>query len=228
MLCAARAEVGPLGQCFWVLWDRERAAASSTTPRCARAAARSSRRAAARDRRPRPARRACASARSAPIESICPSGSGWGWTRKRAGMPIDGHGRDAGRRRCESTASASTTSRPATRPRHTSWHWSAGVGDARPTAAPSPGTWSRASTTRPSAASAAIWIDGEPSRAGPGQLRRPRRDPLRRRLPPRLRRRVPSAPATTTSSSSAPATATASAPSAGALDGIELAERPGA
>ena len=24
MLCAARAEVGPLSQCFWALWDRER------------------------------------------------------------------------------------------------------------------------------------------------------------------------------------------------------------
>ncbi|MFN8216344.1 MAG: hypothetical protein U0R71_07075, partial [Solirubrobacterales bacterium] len=22
MLCAARVEVGPLGQCFWILWDR--------------------------------------------------------------------------------------------------------------------------------------------------------------------------------------------------------------
>ena len=41
MLCAARAEVGPTGQSFWVLWDRERGA-SSPTPRCGRAAARSS------------------------------------------------------------------------------------------------------------------------------------------------------------------------------------------
>lgn len=74
--------------------------------------------------------------RGADQAAICPSGSGWGWTRKRSGAPIrgtiqtpggrwdlDGHGVDdesAGYQR-----------------RHTSWHWSAGVGratDGRPLA----------------------------------------------------------------------------------------------
>src|ERR1700742_3797110 len=33
-----------------------------------------------------------------PIESIGPSGSGWGWTRKRAGVPMSGHLEVPGRR----------------------------------------------------------------------------------------------------------------------------------
>ncbi len=39
MLCAARAEVGPLTQSFWVLLDRG-AGSSGPTPPCAPAAAR--------------------------------------------------------------------------------------------------------------------------------------------------------------------------------------------
>ena len=39
MLCAARAEVGPLTQSFWVLWTA-RAGGSGTTPRCVPAARR--------------------------------------------------------------------------------------------------------------------------------------------------------------------------------------------
>lgn len=39
MLCAARAEIGPATQSFWVLWDRESTPATTTTSSSAPATA---------------------------------------------------------------------------------------------------------------------------------------------------------------------------------------------
>ena len=89
MLCAARAEVGPLSQAFWVLWDRGGR----------RHDARTILRPGSREVRldgpsleidSRGLRASLRLGESAPIESICPSGSSWAWTRKRAGVPIEG------------------------------------------------------------------------------------------------------------------------------------------
>lgn len=64
-----------------------------------------------------------------PVESICPSGGGWGWTRKRAGVPVSGEVA------CEGTAwrleaRGVDDDSAGYHRRHTSWHWSAGVGAA--------------------------------------------------------------------------------------------------
>src|ERR1700744_4954180 len=97
MLCAARAEVGPAGQSFWVPWDPE----SGREP--AHTALRPGSREVTMDG-PRvtidaPGLHADLHlGQVAPIESICPSGPGWGWTRKRAGVPIVGQVELPGRR----------------------------------------------------------------------------------------------------------------------------------
>src|ERR1700761_3261184 len=97
MLCAARAEVGPAGQCFWVLWDRMR------RRRLAHTSLRPGSHEVTMDGptvRVDPARTHAEVhlGDAAPIEAICPSGEGWGWTRKRAGVPIVGEVELPGRR----------------------------------------------------------------------------------------------------------------------------------
>lgn len=128
MLCAARAQVGPLGQCFWALWDRQGERSYANTR--LRPGSTEVRMDGARiEIDARDVRASLLLGDSAPIESICPSGSGWGWTRKRSGVPIggtietpdgrwqvDGHGVD------DESAGYQK--------RQTSWHWSAGIGRA--------------------------------------------------------------------------------------------------
>src|ERR1700754_414846 len=126
MLCAARAEVGPLGQAFWIVWDREGR----------RHDARTTLRPGSREVRidgptleiDSPNLRASLRlGEVAPIETICPSpgGSGWGWTRKRAGVPIAGTGEVPGRRwRVEGRGVDDESA--GYHQRHTSWRWSAG------------------------------------------------------------------------------------------------------
>ena len=87
MLCAARAEVGPTSQCFWALWDREGGRELDHTSL-------------------RPGSREVVldgprltidapglhaelhlGAFDSPIESICPSGRGWGWGMRNGAVP---------------------------------------------------------------------------------------------------------------------------------------------
>jgi hypothetical protein len=131
MLCAARAEVGPTSQCFWALWDRERGRELDHTSM-------------------RPGSREVVldgprvtidgpgvyadltMEESAPIESICPSGDGWGWTRKRAGVRVSGRV-ELPRQRFsfDRTWAAVDDESAGYQARHTSWRWSAGVGRAK-------------------------------------------------------------------------------------------------
>jgi len=164
MLCAARAEVGPLGQCFWILLDRTSGAQHAHTSLW-------------------PGSREVtmdgplveidadglrASLRlgqSAPIESICPSGSGWGWTRKRAGVPVEGTVEVPGRRWRVSARGIDDES-AGYHQRHTSWRWSAGVGratDGRRVA------WNLVEGVNdpPERSERAIWVDGEPREPPP-------------------------------------------------------------
>jgi hypothetical protein len=127
MLCAARAQIGPFRQSFWALWDREGG------------------RRYARTRMLRGGRELTidgselrldaveASARlrfgdAAPVESVCPSGErGYAWTCKRAGIPVTGT-IEAGGRRWQVEAVGVDDRSAGYHQRHTSWHWSAGVG----------------------------------------------------------------------------------------------------
>jgi hypothetical protein len=159
MLCAARAQIGPLTQSFWVLWDR----------RDQRPAAHTALRPGSREVQmdgPQveiEARGLRASLRfgdSMPIESICPSGSAWGWTRKRAGMPVAGTVEIEGRR-IEIAGRGVDDESAGYHQRHTSWRWSAGVGDA---ADGRPLAWNLVEGVNDPASSSerAIWVAGEP------------------------------------------------------------------
>ena len=186
MLCAARAEVGPLGQSFWVLWDREQGRELAHT------ALRPGSREVVLDG-PRllidaPGLHADLHlGEAAPIESICPSGEGWGWTRKRAGVPMSGQVEVPGRR-VDVDGFGVDDESAGYQARRTSWHWSAGVGTAADGRALA---WNLVEGINdpPERSERADLGRRRPPRAGPGHLRRPRGGPLRRRLAPRLLRR---------------------------------------
>lgn len=164
MICAARAEVGPLGQCFWAFWDRGGNRSYANT-------------------RLRPGsdevrmdgdtieieagelRARLHLGDSAPVEAICPSGSGWGWTRKRSGVPIRGTVETA-QRRWEVDGFGMDDQSAGYQQRRTSWLWSAGIGravDGRPVA------WNLVEGINdpPLRSERAIWIAGEPAEPAP-------------------------------------------------------------
>jgi uncharacterized protein DUF2804 len=164
MLCAARVQVGPFGKTFWMLWDRgghHHDAHTSFRPGSGEVTMEGG-------RVEIDARRLRASLQlgdSAPVESICPSGSGWAWTRKRAGVPVRGT-IEAGERRWEVDALAVDDESAGYHRRRTSWRWSAGVGsakDGRPVA------WNLVEGINdpPEASERAIWVAGEPHEPGP-------------------------------------------------------------
>lgn len=164
MLCAARAEVGPLSQSFWVLWDRHghnQYAHTALVPGSREVTMDGSRiEIDAAGLRASLRLGACA-----PIESICPSGSGWGWTRKRAGVPIEGTVEIPGQRWQVSGHGIDDES-AGYHQRHTSWRWSAGVGhspEGQPLA------WNLVEGVNDPAENSerAIWVDGEPTEPAP-------------------------------------------------------------
>src|ERR1700761_334766 len=168
MLCAARAEVGPTGQCFWALWDRERGRELDHTSL-------------------RPGSREVVLdgprvlidgpgiyadlhlGEAAPIESICPSGEGdgWGWTRKGGGVPVPGGVEPPGGSFAFDGAPIGVDDESAGyQARHTSWHWSAGVGVASDGRALG---WNLVEGINdpPANSERAIWVDGTPHEPAP-------------------------------------------------------------
>lgn len=135
MLCAARAEVGPLGQCFWAIWDRRAGRTLGHTR--LRPGGREVILDGPRVEINRGEVRVRLTLGEAPaLETICPSGSSWAWTRKRAGVPARGTVEIDGRR-IELDAFAVDDVSAGYHRRDTAWLWSAGVGravDGRPVA----------------------------------------------------------------------------------------------
>jgi len=159
MLCAARAEVGPLTQSFWVLLDRQ------TGQQWNHTALLPGSREVTMDG-PRleidgPGLRASLRLGEVqPIEVTCPSGRAAAWTRKRVGMAIEGTVEVPGRRWAVAGRGVDDES-TGHHQRQTSWNWSAGVGttaDGRSVA------WNLVSGINDPASGSerAIWIDGEP------------------------------------------------------------------
>jgi hypothetical protein len=168
MLCAARAEVGPLTQSFWVLWDRER------RQQWAHTALLPGSREVTLDG-PRleidgPDLRASFELGDvAPIEATCPSGRSTAWTRKRAGMEAVGTVEVPGRR-WQVAGRGIDDESAGHHQRHTSWLWSAGVGtsdEGRDLA------WNLVEGINdpPHGSERAIWIDGEPTEPPPVNFR---------------------------------------------------------
>lgn len=168
MLCAARAEVGPLTQSFWVLLDRR------TGQQWTHTALRPGSREVVLDG-PRleidgPGLRASLRlGESAPIETTCPSGRALAWTRKRVGMPIEGTV-EIPARRWEVTGRGVDDESAGHHQRQTSWRWSAGIGDSTDGL---PVAWNLVEGINdpPEDSERAIWIDGEPTEPPPVRFR---------------------------------------------------------
>jgi hypothetical protein len=168
MLCVARAEIGPFAQSFWVLWDRQGRQHSAHTSMRPRSREVSMEGPVVEIDSPG-LRASLQLGQCLPIESICPSGSGWGWTRKRAGVPIEGTVEVPGRRWQLSARGVDDESAGYHR-RHTSWNWSAGVGraaDGRRLA------WNLVEGVNDPAANSerAIWVEAEPTEPAPVRFR---------------------------------------------------------
>ncbi len=249
LLCAARVGVGPIGQTFWAVWDRESGemhertrTAGAGRPR--RGLDRARRRRGHRDAstgRPTRAARWCGSRRRAQegeeqVRAFLRVGEG---SLGRERLPdrrgrrlrLDAQAGRAGRlRRAHRRAAdplsrraGSRTSRAAitpTTPSGTGRPASASTTDGREVG------WNLVSGINdpPQRSERAIWVDGVASEPGPVELRGPRRDRARRR-PARVQRRVRAQQGGEAAVRRATATASRSAPSpARCPGGLELAE----
>jgi Domain of unknown function (DUF2804), C-terminal len=192
MLCAARVQVGPVGQTFWAIWDREGNELHERTrilpPPLARGevwteptespdAGRidwappeggTTVRIEAGARSGQEQTRAFLRAGEGPwAESVCPvpdSERGYVWTRKRI-VPVECDVR-IGERRIRTEAMGVEDESCGYHPKHTVWTWSAGVGHA---ADGSPVGWNLVTGINdpPQRSERAVWVAGEPSEPGP-------------------------------------------------------------
>jgi len=189
LLCAARVQVGPVGQTFWAVRDRESGQMIERTKMLGPIArgevwtegdqpdsGRIHWAPAEGDSRVRieaPADDGQQQVRafieigtgSAWVESICPTADGlYTWTRKRV-TPVSCDVR-IGERRIRIDARAVEDESCGYHERHTVWDWSAGVG--RSTDGRELG-WNLVSGINDPATSSerAIWVDGQPSEPGP-------------------------------------------------------------
>jgi hypothetical protein len=164
MLCAARVEIGPLSQSFWAVWDRARGqrwAHTRIRPGGSEVVMRGPR----VELRSRGVNATLDLGDGEAVESLCPSGRAWAWTRKRAGIPARGT-LEAGGRRRQFEARAVDDESAGYHARHTAWSWSAGVGtavDGRAIA------WNLVSGINdpPRNSERAVWVDGTPSEPDP-------------------------------------------------------------
>jgi Protein of unknown function (DUF2804) len=189
LLCAARVQVGPVGQTFWVIWDREsRRMWERTRTMLPGARGEVWTEVAGEDglvdfaadegslvrvegRHPDSGEvRAFLRFGGAKwVEAVCPTDDGqYIWTRKRAGVPIECDVR-LGDRRWQVQALGVEDESAGYHPHHTVWSWSAGVGvaaDGRAVA------WNLVSGVNdpPERSERAIWVDGEPSEPGPASF----------------------------------------------------------
>ena len=190
MLCAARVGVGPLGQTFWAVWDREAGRMRERTRLLAPLARGEvwTERDEVEDtgridwapgpggalvRIEAPARddgeavRGFLHVGAAPwVEAVCATGEGDGyvWTRKRV-VAVECDVR-IGERRIRAEARGIEDETCGYHPHRTEWDWSAGVGrtdDGRAVA------WNLVSGVNdpPSRSERAIWVEGEASEPGP-------------------------------------------------------------
>lgn len=186
LACAARVQVGPIGQTFWLLWDRsERRMLEQTKLRPPGARGEvwteapdedgvidyapehgSKVRIEARHPEAGEVRAFLRFTGGTWAESVCPAGEdGYVWTRKRTDVPVAADVR-AGEDRWRFEARGVEDESEGYHPRHTVWSWSAGVG--RTTDGRSVG-WNLVSGINdpPRGSERSIWVDGAPSEPGP-------------------------------------------------------------
>ncbi len=186
LACAARVSVGPLGQTFWLVWDRRGERMWERT-RVRLPGARGEvwtetlEKEGVRDHAPDQGSQVRIEAIHPEagavraflrlgagqwVESVCPSeGDNYVWTRKRADVPVEADIR-VGDERFRFEARGMEDESEGYHPAHTVWSWSAGVG--RSTDRRSLG-WNLVSGVNdpPRHSERAIWVDGEPFEPGP-------------------------------------------------------------
>jgi hypothetical protein len=162
MLCVGAVRIGPARQGFWAVWDRDAGRLHERTVFGAGGMTLAYGRVRVEDRE---VRIDLALEERAGIESICPSGSAYGWTRKQGGIRAHGTIAIAGAARAID-ARAVIDDTAAYYARHTSWRWSAGVGDTRDGRRVA---WNLVSGVNdpPTSSERTVWVDGEPTEAGP-------------------------------------------------------------
>lgn len=168
MICAARVQVGPLGQTFWAILDRESGQMLENTRLRLPGARGEVWREEGTDHvmSGRDVRARLRFGEGSWVEARCPAGDGYEtWTRKRCDVPVACEVR-AGERRWELEARGVEDESAGHHPRHTVWSWSAGVGRARDGRAVG---WSLVSGINdpPTGSERAVWLEGEPSEPGP-------------------------------------------------------------
>jgi hypothetical protein len=186
LVCAARVQVGPLGQTFWVLWDRrERRMLDSTRlmvpgargevwtegldgdGRLDYAPDEGSRvRIEARHPEAGEVRAFLRLGQGEWVEAVCPTAEGeYVWTRKRSDVPVQCDVRIA-ERRWRTDARGVEDESAGYHPHHTIWSWSAGVGRTKDGSLVG---WNLVSGINdpPERSERAIWLDGRPSEPGP-------------------------------------------------------------
>jgi uncharacterized protein DUF2804 len=156
MLCGGAAQVGPIWQSWWALWDRRAGRLRERTRPGRRAAI------VRADRLRVPALELDLLVEpGAEVEVRIPDGAAWTWTRKRAGVRARGtlEGRPV-------ELGAVVDESAGYHPRDTSWRWSAGVGtteDGRAVA------WNLVAGINdpPMGSERAVWVEGAPREVGP-------------------------------------------------------------
>jgi len=162
MLCAAYVRVGPVRQSFWAIWDRAEQSLYERTSLGRGGLALEPGRVRIRDRG---VDVELSLGETAGIETVSGAGGAYSWTRKQGGVPVSGTVA-LGEARLAVAAGAVIDDTAAYYPRHTSWHWSAGVGESRDGRALA---WNLVSGVNdaPVGSERTVWVDGEPTEPGP-------------------------------------------------------------
>lgn len=165
MLCVGSVRLGPFRQEFWAVWDRAAGVLHERTRRRHAAVSLPERAVRVRDGDVR----IDLELDEVPgVETVCPSGTSYGWTRKQGGIAATGTVRVGGvERRVDARAVVDDTA--GYHARHVRWHWSAGVGtttDGREVA------WNLVEGINDPATSSerSVWVDGVVEEPGPNDF----------------------------------------------------------
>lgn len=165
MVCAGVVQIGPVGQTFWAVWDRERRALHERTrlgPRGRRAVSLPPGAVRVRDGA---VSIALVVEPGEPVETATPAGAAWIWTRKQGGVRVHGTVVLDGRT-LALDAPGCVDDSAGYHERDTAWEWSAGAGradDGRAVA------WNLVTGIHDSRVRSerTVWVDGRPEEVAP-------------------------------------------------------------
>ncbi len=163
MLCVASVRVGRARQSFWAVWDREAERLHERTWLSAGGVRLAPGSVQVTDGR---ATLALAFQETGGIETVCPSGAGYAWTRKQGGLAVTGSVDLGDGRQRAIAARGLVDDTSAYYERHTRWRWCAGVGtdvDGRGLA------WNLVSGVNDPTQNSerTVWVDGVAREVGP-------------------------------------------------------------